>query len=568
MVVGALALAAPAGAQQLTLPANDLNPLLGLTGVAAPANVPVQTNAEPPLRPVPRATCSSGTPLDGVQGRVTAEAVSSPQAAKGWTCNLRAIGHVGGAGGFRTWRYVDRQGHECAFYDTALLHPFNAISAPGLPGTGVAVLDMADPAHPVQTDLLTELPMQMPHESLNLNARRGLLAAEAGNGGTAPGLTSVYDVSRDCRHPELQTTELLSRFGHESGFSPDGLTYWAAGGEGIAAIDLTNPKVPVKLWEGAEYAHGLTVSDDGNRLYVADPINGQLAILDVSEVQARRPSPQVKEISRLTWGTVSIPQNTAPMTIDGHKYLLEFDEFAFRFTALNQTLQQVGAARIIDIADEAHPKVVSDLRLEVNQPDERAAAAGDPGGLSPVQSYAAHYCAIPREVDPQIVACSFINSGLRIFDIRDPLHPKEAAYFVSPPEAGVSNVGAASDFAMSQPAFAPERREVWYTDAISGFWAVRLDEGVWPDPVARTVDPRVCASKRSVVIHFPRRPALRSFSVTVNGRRVNATRAGRTGVKVTLAQRPKGRFTVAVRARARDGRALRTTRRYRTCTRR
>jgi hypothetical protein len=35
---------------------------------------------------------------------------------------------------------------------------------------------------------------------------------------------------------------------------------------------------------------------------------------------------------------------------------------------------------------------------------------------------------------------------------------------------------------MSHPAFYPQQREVWYTDAASGFWVLRLDKSVWPDP--------------------------------------------------------------------------------------
>jgi hypothetical protein len=35
---------------------------------------------------------------------------------------------------------------------------------------------------------------------------------------------------------------------------------------------------------------------------------------------------------------------------------------------------------------------------------------------------------------------------------------------------------------MSQPAFDPARRQVWYTDATSGFWNVQLSKSVWPDP--------------------------------------------------------------------------------------
>jgi hypothetical protein len=202
----------------------------------------------------------------------------------------------------------------------------------------------------------------------------------------------------------------------------------------------------------------------------------------VSQIQARKPHPVVREISRLTWDTVSVPQNTAPMTIAGRHYLLEFDEFGFRFSTLPPP-DQVGAARIVDITDPAHPRVVSNLRLTVNMPAEHNAADSDPSPLpAPQFSYAAHYCSIPREIDPEIVACSFINSGLRIFNIQDPLHPREVAYYISPPRAPSLGNAPASDFAMSMPAFDPATRQVWYSDATTGFYALKLDQSVWPDP--------------------------------------------------------------------------------------
>ena len=54
---------------------------------------------------------------------------------------------AGATGGFRVHRYVDKDGHECAYYDTALLFPTNALSLSAEP-TGVAVLDMTDPTKP------------------------------------------------------------------------------------------------------------------------------------------------------------------------------------------------------------------------------------------------------------------------------------------------------------------------------------------------------------------------------------------------------------------------------------
>ena len=318
---------------------------------------------------------------------------------------------------------------------------------------------------------------------------------------------SIYDVSQDCRHPVLDATYPATRFGHESAFSPDGKTFWVTGGgEGIAAVDVSDPKHPHTIWQGNEYSHGGSVSDDGNRFYAADSVDGDLTTLDVSQIQARKPNPQVREVSRLTWQRVTIPQNSSPMVIDGRRYLLEFDEFAFRFDTVTPA-DTVGAARIIDISDEAHPRVVSNIRLQVNNPPYRTQADNDPGGIggnNPQVGYAAHYCAIPREVDPEIVACSFINSGLRIFNIQNPYHPREVAYFVSPPKASPVNGNEASDTAMSRPAFEPQRREVWYTDGASGFWGLRLDNGAWPD--ALRAPP---ARARHRVHHGPRRRARR-----------------------------------------------------------
>jgi hypothetical protein len=577
---GALAVAfavpVPASAQGPLGAPNDLL-ALGQGGGQTPDAVPVQKPAAPPLDATPRAQCGPGSkPEPDIQGRVPAGS-----ATDGLWCNVTMIGHEGTTGGFKVFRYIDPAGHECAFYDQTLMFPLNALEF-NANSLGVAVLDMTDPSHPVKTDTLTEPAMLTPHESLNLNAQRGLLAAVSGNAGTYPGLFSVYDVSKDCRHPVLDFSGPIARLGHESGFSPDGKTFYAAGTayQAITAIDLTDPKAPHDIWQGNVLSHGMTIGDDGNRAYIADPVpsngitNG-LLILDISEIQARKANPQAHEISRLTWDKVSIPQNAIPFTSHGHPYLLEFDEYNAG-TLQTGSSDDVGAGRIIDIADERQPRVVSNLRLQIDNPADHAKYSGygngnaDPGASGSPQGYAAHYCNISSSVDPQLVACSFIASGLRIFNISDVTAPREVGYFVAPTKAGATNAYQASDFAMSKPAFVPERREIWYSDGPSGFYALRVSPGIWPQetPAPKPTKPSACKAREHgrFTVRLPRGAKFSRLRASVRGHKVgidSRRHRGRT-LRVTV-DLPKRAGTVVFHVRLRSGRTLTFRRAFKQC---
>ena len=440
--------------------------------------LPVQQALEPRLEATEQGVCGPGSkPETGLQGRVSRADHESGRTAAGFTCNTELVGEYtkpspqGTVGGFKVERYVDESGRECAYYDSTILFPTNLVDLE----VGVNVLDMSDPAHPVLTERLITPAMLSPHESLVVSQERGILAAVLGTALTAPGVVDVYDISEDCRHPVLKSVSATGILGHESGISPDGKTFYSAspGSQTLVAVDISRPETPVPIWVGPYDSHGLSISADGNRAYVAGVGSG-LIILDVSEIQARKPSPQVREIARLQWDSMSIPQNAIPVTIDDQPYVVEIDEFG--------TLDEVGAARIIDIADEAQPRVVSNMRLEVHQPENFDAIAADAGAQLPLQGYAGHYCNVPTRVDPGIVACSMILSGLRIFDIRDPYHPKEIAYFNAPVGPRLSPYFEASNWAMSSPSFAPERGEIWYSDGFQGFFNVRTTNGVWPFP--------------------------------------------------------------------------------------
>jgi hypothetical protein len=420
---------------------------------------------------------------------------TSGRADRGYTCNTRQVSHQGTSGGFKTLRYTDSKGNTCAYYDSTLLVGRDVINnlLTGEP-LGVVVLDMNNPKRPRMTDTLLSPTMLSPHESLLVHQGRGLLMAEMGTAATLPGVFEIYDVKSDCRHPKRLATRLSSLFGHESGLSRDGKTYYASGtAAGLAAIDISDPRRPRTIYQdfNVQY-HGMRLSNDGRTMYAAHigeagpaGLTGAgLRILDVSDIQKRRPRPEVKVLSDLRWKNPSIPQVAEPFTQDGHEYVLEVDEFVDLFTARglsNPKESPVGAARIINVDDPRHPFVVSNIRLEVHQPKAHSDGPQrqDPGAWFPAQGYAAHYCSMPKRDEPKLAACSMILSGLRVFDISDVRHPREVAYFNKPVVRSKKlTLFGNGGYAMSQPAWDIKRNSIWYTDTNSGFYVVKLTNGV------------------------------------------------------------------------------------------
>ena len=118
------------------------------------------------------------------------------------------------------------------------------------------------------------------------------------------------------------------------------------------------------------------------------------------------------------------------------------------------------------------------MRLKVNQPEMQDTVTSDPGigDSNPFQGYQGHYCSLPSRVDPQVIACTFINSGLRVFDIRDLKKPREIAYFNKPvvPGSVPHQPMRAGAFAMAAPAYDQATGDIWFSDGNSGFYVVRL----------------------------------------------------------------------------------------------
>ncbi len=245
----------------------------------------------------PQGQCGPGAkPETGMQGRVSQADHDAGLAAAGFSCNTQMVGSfapervIGTVGGFKVERYRDKAGRDCAFADSTLLFPTNILDME----LGVNVFDMSDPTRPVRTARLVTPAMLSPHESLVVSQEGGVLAAVLGNPAFGPGIVDIYDVSEDCRNPVLKSSTPLGLFGHESGISPDGKTFFSGSPSTstLVALDISNPSLPRPLWAGQYSSHGLSISPDGNRAYVAsigDPAG--MLILDISEIQARKANP-------------------------------------------------------------------------------------------------------------------------------------------------------------------------------------------------------------------------------------------------------------------------------------
>jgi hypothetical protein len=427
---------------------------------------PGAATTAPWSKPVPRAQCGKGDRIESaLQGQTTIAERMTGAAAKAYNCNLELVGQFQGEGA--TWQMASFD--RCAYYGTG--------NREGQQRKGVVVIDASDPRRPVASAYLDARAMWDPWESLKANAARKLLAAvQADNGnGLEPGF-AVYDIS-DCRHPVLKSSVVLDAAvkGHAGQFAPDGRTYYGAQlRTGTYPIDIDNPSAPrlLGVWSGQEgvgVPHDLSLNDAGDRLYTAQPgglrggsatANG-LVITDVSDFQRRRADPKPTVISSTFWKDGSVAQNTERVRINGRPYIIFTDEAGAGGIgegakgACAQNLPPFGFARIIDIADEKSPRVVSKLMLEVHDPANCSAVQQDTG-FADIFGYSSHYCTADNPLNAQYVACSYFEAGLRVFDIRDPYRPKEVAYY-KPPAGNQATALPGSSAAYS-------RRPTRYTD--------------------------------------------------------------------------------------------------------
>jgi hypothetical protein len=311
--------------------------------------------------------------------------------------------------------------------------------------------------------------------------------------------------------------------GHEGSWAPDGTTYYGRGGRNYYAIDTMNtlaPKLisvftpPLSISSG----HGLSVSEDGTRGYfVASasltgpnlidpdfPAGNGLIIYDLTQVQQRQADPQVGVVGEVYWKDGAVAQMTIPVTIGRKPYVIHADEAGtggFQTPAQFAQACSVGMiafpyVRIIDTSDERNPRVVAKIMHEVHLPANCDAVAPDLPGTGNFNS-GSHYCSVDNKRRATTLACGFFNSGIRIFDIRDPIRPREIAYYnpagTTTPSPGSQHTTANRgwmpghpDLCSAQVHLDAERGTVWSTCQDNGVLMLQFTHNAWPFAESRT----------------------------------------------------------------------------------
>jgi hypothetical protein len=413
---------------------------------------------------IPKATCGPTDHTEsGLQGETTVQERFSGDSETAYNCNLELIGEEPQA----TYQGAYSQDGP-AYYDVCAYY---GTDRGATTGQGIKVIDVSDPTHPVVVTQLTDSPAALaPHETVSTNANTRLLVA----GQTTGPNFAVYDIS-DCRHPVLkgQVNASSPSFHHMGAFAPDGKTFYASqnnqGPGGFVYIfDVSDPSNPMSLtpWQyvGNGRPHSLTLNSssflagvpEGTLAFVGQNVQfpyatggDGLVVEDVSDYQNRVPSPQIKIISTL-FSQLGGAESMIQVKINGHPYIITTDEAGGAggaggwAAACTRGASPFGFPQIIDIADVTNPKIVAKLRLEVSDPANCAALFAEtppdvpgtaPGtnlpAISGTTNYSEETCVPDNPENTKMLACGFQNAQLRVFDVSDPIHPKEIAYWKS-----------------------------------------------------------------------------------------------------------------------------------------
>jgi len=290
----------------------------------------------------------------------------------------------------------------------------------------------------------------------------------------------------------------------------------------VHAVDITDPTQP-KVLDTFQHpslglvvggssqggVHGGSISADGSRGYFANDTvpdltkpgtvipqtgewHGGYSTVDTSEIQSRKPGGKMKFISEAVTRDLTAQQHTIPVTIGGNKYVFILGEGgggqflkAGILSACAAGVIPFATAQLFYMGDESNPQLINKTMLEAQDPKNCSQIMPEIDAIPPLFGivdfvYDVHHCAVDNRDNATTLACGYFYGGIRVFDIRDPQHFKEIAYYVPPVKNGTPKWCAAP------PVLDVKTSSVYSWCADTGVVALKFTNGVWPFPESST----------------------------------------------------------------------------------
>jgi hypothetical protein len=367
----------------------------------------------------------------------------------------------------------------------------------------VKVIDVSDAGAP---EVVTTLETGGGAENLHAvtTSKRALLIA------ARPGfMVDVFDV-RTCTEPELLGTIQYALGTHNIELTPDATKVYASLPLQEADIeDLEDPgtwtvrdfqcEVAEQAKPGAtglipmtafalerpecanQLAHEFGINRAGTRMY----IGGQLYSELLTGFDLQRRDDLVEQEFRVLDITQWPPKVISTIEGAGHGSRwakIGGKEFVFHSNEMlgagngcqpegKQPLIGVAQVFITDVSRERTPRTVSELELAINSErfcDDQVASA--------VNS-SVHFHEADDPNDATFVMATMVNAGVRVFDVRDPKDPVEAAYF-NPGQYSAADGSTTLDRALSHAHYVASTGHVWLLTTTGGFWVLELEPQV------------------------------------------------------------------------------------------
>ncbi len=319
---------------------------------------------------------------------------------------------------------------------------------------GTSVVDVSDPRNPRVVAQLETPPgthshkVQVVGDVLLVNYERN--AAFEPQAPSWQGGLKVFDISKPAQPREIAFLKMPGKGVHRMTYWEPPLAYMSGSDEGfidqfLVIVDLSAPTRPCEVgrwWFPGQHTAGgetpgwtPTQSHGGapgaKRYALHHPlIRGEraycgywdagLVILDISEKRAP------KLVSQLEFGAdVSTATHTA-LPVPGRDVLVVTDE-----QLANDCNGMQTRVRVVDIADETQPRVLS----EFPAPEGDFCSRGGRSGPHNV-----HEMRPGSLVNSSEIYVTWFNAGLRVVDISDATRPHEVAYFVPDAPPGRSSI--------------------------------------------------------------------------------------------------------------------------------